>query len=313
MGTEIGVLVGRRLDTSLPSEDTIAAELEAELVDFDLRLSRFRPDSELSQLNADPRDQVPASPLLRSAVSAAIWVTERTAGLVDPTVLPALEAAGYASSRERSAAAPLDQALAAAPPRAAARPDPGASWRAIEVLDDAGLIRRPPGLRIDLGGTGKGLAADLAARRLDGYARYAIDCGGDLRVGGSDPFRAPFEIEVRHPLTGAAADAFTINSGAVATSGLDARLWRLPDERFAHHLIDPATGKPAWTGIVCATARAPTALEADALAKAALLSGADGAQAFLAEHGGVTIADDGHVERIGPLHDLPRVRFPSPR
>ena len=61
--------------------------------------------------------------------------------------------------------------------------------------------------------------------------------------------------------------------------------------------------------LVCATARASTALEADALAKAALLSGQRGARDLLAEHGGLLVLDDGRVERIGPLHDPPRVRI----
>ena len=78
---------------------------------------------------------------------------------------------------------------------------------------------------------------------------------------------------MRHPLTGAIAHTFRVRAGGVATSGIDARLWERQDGDFAHHLIDPATGIPAWTGLVAATALAPTALEAEALAKAALLSG----------------------------------------
>ena len=111
----------------------------------------------------------------------------------------------------------LAEALAGAPPRAPARPDPRAGWRSIRVLDEASVIRRPPGLEFDPGGIGKGLAADIVAGRLAAYGRYAIDCGGDLRVGGSDPGGEPIEIEVRHPVTGAAADVFAIWRGAVAT------------------------------------------------------------------------------------------------
>ena len=312
MGTEISVLVGTPVDEGLPDQETVVAGVERDLLEFDRRLSRFRPDSELSSLNRDPRRQVPASALLRAAVRAGIWAAERTGGLIDPTLLPALEAAGYVASRDGVRSAPLDEALATAPPRAPARPDPGAPWRSIEVLADIGMIRRPPGLRLDTGGVGKGLAADLVARGLAGYARYAIDCGGDVLVGGQDPAGEPVEIEVRHPRSGHPADRFTIVAGAVATSGLDARLWRQAGGAHAHHLIDPSTGEPAWTGLIGATARAPSALEADALAKAALLSGREGARRFLAEHGGLIVRDDGEVERIGPLHDPPLVRISLP-
>ena len=310
MGTEIRVLVGMRIDNADPDPEQIASSVEEELADFDRRLSRFRPDSELSRLNQDPREEVPASALLRAAVGAGLWAARRTGGLVDPTLLPQLEAAGYATSRSGTTSAPLEPALATAPPRRPARPEPGATWRSIQVLQDAGVIRRPPGVKLDSGGIGKGLAADLVGRRLAGYARYAIDCGGDVRVGGRIPDSEPVELEIRHPLSGTAAESFNLRRGAVATSGLDARLWRHPDGSHAHHLIDPASGKPAWTGLICAAARAPTALEADVLAKAALLSGPEGAREFLAEHGGLIVKDDGSVERIGPLHDPARIRVP---
>ncbi|MGZ5978951.1 MAG: FAD:protein FMN transferase [Isosphaeraceae bacterium] len=312
MGTEIRVFVGGRHDPGLPEPDAVLAVIEEQLAEFERRLSRFRPESELSRFNRDEREEVPTSALLREGVRAGIWAADRTGGLVDPTLLAPLEAAGYATSRSGSQSAPLADALAAAPARRPARPDPRAAWRSIRVLDDVGTIRRPPGVRFDTGGIGKGLAADLVAQRLEGYGRYAIDCGGDVRVGGRDPGTDPVEIEVRHPVTGAAADAFTIWRGAVATSGIDARLWLRSDGRHAHHLIDPATGEPAWTGLIAATARAATALEADTLAKAGLLSGPEGARRFLSEHGGLIVCDDGRVERIGPLLDPPRIRVSLP-
>ena len=290
----------------------MAETVEAQLTEFDRDLSRFRHDSELSRLNRDPREVVPASPLLRAAVSAGLWAAERTGGLVDPTLLPHLEAAGYVESRSGVASEPLDSALASAPSRRPAGPAPDPAWRLIRVLEEERAIRRPPSVKLDSGGIGKGLAADLVGRQLAGYARYVIDCGGDVRVGGKLPDSAPIELQIRHPLSGGAAEAFAFERGAIATSGLDARLWKLPDGKHAHHLIDPATGQPAWTGLICAAARAPTALEADVLAKAALLSGPDGAAAVLGEHGGLVVRDDGSVQRIGPLRDPPRVRI-APR
>ncbi len=301
MGTELRVFVGSRADDAVPDPWIAALSAEAMLRDFDRRLSRFRPDSELSKLNSDPREEVPASTLLCAAVRAGIWAAEHTDGLVDPTLVPELTAAGYAASRDGLDSASLADALAAAPPRRPARRGAEARWRSIEVLDDAGAIRRPPGLMFDTGGIGKGLAADLAARPLTRYARFAVDVGGDVRAGGLDTAGEPIEIEVRHPLTGEAADLFVIGEGAVATSGIDVRLWQRDDGGYAHHLIDPSTGSPAWTGLICASARAPTALEADTLAKAALLSGPDRARELLADYGGLIVGENGRVTRISPL------------
>jgi thiamine biosynthesis lipoprotein len=306
MGTELRLVV----------PDDALADCRAFLERFEAALTRFRPDSELCHLNAATAETVRASPLLRAAVSAALWAAEHTNGLVDPTLTTALEAAGYDRSR-RAPELPLSEALAAAPPRRAATADPAAHWRAVTVRDHA--IRRAPGIRLDVGGTGKGLAADLLARRLAGrqprltagprraargaarlaphHPRWAVDCGGDLRV--SAPPSEPFEVQVRHPLTGEAVHRLRLHEGAVATSGLNVRLWRAPDGTPRHHLLDPATGEPAWTGLIGVTALAPTALEAEARAKAALLSGPKHAARWLQRHGGCAIHDDGDVEPHG--------------
>ena len=122
---------------------------------------------------------------------------------------------------------------------------------------------------------------------------------------------------VEHPLTGERACVLRLGGGAVATSGLNVRIWRDADGRFAHHLIDPATGEPAWTGLVGATALGDSAVEAETLAKAALLSGPAGGREVLAEHGGMLVHDDGRVERRRPARRAeatrPRSRRPAAR
>ena len=307
MGSEIRLIVG---EGGLDPVDAVAAA-KGFIEDFEQCLSRFRPDSELCALNAYVGDVVPASPLLRDAVAAGIAAAERTGGLVDPTLVGAIEDAGYVDSREGAVPVDLRTALLMAPGRAPARPDPARRWAMIEVDESAGVIRRPVGVRFDSGGIGKGLAADLLAERLAGQTRFVIGCGGDLRVGGTLPDRQ--EVLVEHPITGAQDQRIFLEDGAVATSGINVRVWRREDGRYAHHLIDPRTGEPAWTGLVGATALAPTGVEAETVAKAALLSGPDGAREILREHGGVIFHEDGEAEPIGPIGLEPRltVRVPA--
>ena len=76
-----------------------------------------------------------------------------------------LEDAGYARSRAGVPPAPIADAIAAAPPKRPARPHPRSRWRDIEVDIEARTVTRPQGIRIDTGGVGKGLAADLASAR----------------------------------------------------------------------------------------------------------------------------------------------------
>ena len=300
MGTDVRLIVAEPVRTTVAPEAAVASASEW-LVEFERTLSRFDPTSELAVLNEDPRELVPASPLMRTAAQAGIWAAERSGGLVDPTLVPEIERAGYRTSRAGANTHMTYLALAlaqAGAPRRPAQPASPARWRAIQVDHGAGAIHRPPGLRIDSGGFGKGLAADALAHRLRHFAYVVVDCGGDVRIA----TRAPRRIQVEHPLRQEPALTLAIRRGAIATSGIGRRLWRT-ERGFAHHLIDPATGEPAWTGLVQATALAPTALEAETLAKAALLAGPGAAHEFLPD-GGVLIHDDATVEAVGTLAHL---------
>jgi FAD:protein FMN transferase len=310
MGSHVRLLIGDPGPGMAPAP-AAAEQARRLIVEFDATLSRFKPESELCSLNADPRERVPASELLRTAVKAGLEAAQRSGGLVDPTLVGEIETAGYVASRAGVPGAPLGAALAEAPARRPARPNPAREWRRIEVDDAAGTITRPAGLRFDTGGAGKGLAADLVAQRLRGYSRFIVDCGGDIRIGGAGALIAPYEIFVEHPLTGERAFVLKLGSGAVATSGLNVRIWRGEDGRYSHHLLDPATGEPAWTGLIGATALGDTAVEAETFAKAALLSGPEGGRAVLAERGGLLVHDSGRIETVGPLAARPRVRIPD--
>ncbi len=312
MGSHVRLLIGEPGPGMAPAP--AAADRAREfIVGFDAALSRFKPDSELSALNADPRKCVPASELLRAAVKAGLTAAERSGGLVDPTLADEIESAGYVASRAGVPGAPLAVALGEAPARHPASPNPAARWRRFEVDDAAGTISRPPGVRFDTGGAGKGLAADLLAAQLRGYSRFIVDCGGDIRIGGADALVNAYEVHVEHPLTGERAHVLRLGTGGVATSGLNVRIWRDANGRYAHHLLDPASGEPAWTGLVGVTALGETAVEAETLSKAALLSGPEGGRDVLAEQGGFLIHDSGRIEAVGPLSvGRPRIRIPDP-
>jgi thiamine biosynthesis lipoprotein len=282
MGCQVRLIAG----------EAAVADARRWLAGFDARLSRFRAASELCALNSDPRTAVPASALMRAAVRAGIWAARRSGGLVDPTLTDAVERAGYTATLAAGPRAELVEALSIPRVPRVAAPAPARAWEAIEVDDEAGVIRRPAGVRIDTGGFGKGLAADALAHRLSGEKAAVVDCGGDVRVIGTA------EVGIEHPLTGAIFESAVIRDGAIATSGIGRRIWRNRDGSFAHHLIDPSSGRPAWTGVIQATAIAATALEAETLAKAALLSGPLEGRRILEHAGGALVFDDGDVDVV---------------
>jgi thiamine biosynthesis lipoprotein len=275
--------------------DLVARIGQRQLTSLHSRLSRFAPGSELSLLNADPRETVPASRLLRRLAAAVVEAATLSRGLVDGTMLGLLEQAGYADSREGEPGLGAYAVLRDAPPRRPAGPASGRTWQTIRVDDRAATITRTPGVRLDSGGIAKGMAADLVGGTLRGHASFAVDCAGDILIGGTSG--EPRRVRIDDPFGGGILDERAIDSGAVATSGIGRRSWPMPGGGLGHHLLDPSTGRPAYTGVVQVTALAPTALEAEIRAKAALLSGPEGAASWL-PGGGMVVLDDRSVEMV---------------
>jgi thiamine biosynthesis lipoprotein len=286
------VVVGRRS----ASAQAAVTSARRSLLAWHQRFSRFIATSELCRLNEDPRTTVPVRPLMAALAQAAVLAAEMTGGLVDATLTDEIERAGYAGDLDGEPVA-VSRALALAPPRRPARPRPRSRWRRITVDRHRGVVARPPGLRLDSGGLAKGLFADLLGAGLRGHDAFAIDCCGDLRLGGAAGLRRP--VRVTSPFDDEMLHELHLADGGVATSGIGRRSWLDRQGRPAHHLLDPSSGRPAYTGVVQATALAPTALEAEVRAKAAILSGAAQAERWL-PHGGVIVYDSGRHRVVAP-------------
>jgi thiamine biosynthesis lipoprotein len=154
------------------------------------------------------------------------------------------------------------------------------------VDSDAGTVRLPPDVRIDLGGIGKGRAVDLVAGQLGDLPGGLIDLGGDLRVWGAPPHDTDgWPIAIEDLRDSSTAALLGLAEGAVATSSTLRRAWR-DGTRAAHHLIDPRRGQPTQGAVVTVTVVAGIAAAAEVLAKAAIVSGSvDAARALLDAHG----------------------------
>jgi len=225
------------------------------------RWSRFRAGSDVCRVNAAAGEPVAVAPVTLDAVAAALDARDRTAGRFDPTVLGALVAAGYDRSFADLPAARTP--LATAPRRAA-----GA---AVRIDRRALTVAVERGAGLDLGGIGKGLAADLVVASLvgrPGVAGACVNLGGDLRVVGAAPPPEPAGWGVA--LDGGAVLA--VADGGVATSTTAKRTWTGAGGERLHHVIDPATGRPALSPVETATVVAATAAEAEVLATSALLA-----------------------------------------
>jgi thiamine biosynthesis lipoprotein len=239
------------------------AAAEADLCRLECLLSRFDPDSELSRLNE--RGTMVVGRELLEVVELALAARERTSGSFDPTVHDALVAAGYdrtfARLPERSSAPHLGRARCAG---------------VVRVHRESSTIELERGIRIDLGGIAKGYAADRASTILAEVGPCLVDAGGDIALRG----RAwPVGVE-----TAAGTLTLELTQGGLATSGRDRRRWTVGGEE-QHHLIDPATGRPAESDLLRVTVVASSAAEAEVHAKSLFLAGASAARAHADEHG----------------------------
>ncbi len=266
------------------------------------RFTRFTETSELAQLNRSAGSWFQASTEMFDVVQQACAYAEETGGLFDPTVLDALEAAGYDKSmdliRQRGGAvsrwprsARSDRTAHTAQSSRSAQYD----FRAI-VLDEAyHAIHLPKGVRLDLGGIAKGWIAEQAALILAVYAHACVvNAGGDLFAVGVPSGEAKWPIELEDPRDPQQAAAILqVGPGAVATSAITKRRWQQGD-RLQHHVIDPRVGRPAKTAWLSVTVAAPHATMAEVYAKALLIAGAEDAPRLSEKHSElIFIAVDG--------------------
>jgi len=236
---------------------------------WEARFSRFRPESELSRLNAATGGgPIAVGAELFAMIEQAVEAAGATAGLFSPLVLPAVRAAGY--DRDFAEIRATGFARAAAP-----RTVPDVD---VILLDrDAGTISLPAGCGIDLGGIAKGAFIDAVVDRFaSAWPGGCVNAGGDLRVWGDSPDGDCWTVGIEYPPRPELdiVQARLVNSravSAVATSGRNQRRWQT-ERGPAHHLIDPCTGSWVEGRIETATAFAADAVGADLAAKTLYLS-----------------------------------------
>ncbi len=280
---------------------------EVEVRACEAALSRFDPRSDLSRLNAAAGRWVEVDHRLLAAVRAALRARDETGGRFDPTVLPALVAAGY------------DRSFDDLPVRPASALDGWRAGAAVETDPERGRVRIERGAALDLGGIGKGFAAGRALeamlRAAPGLEGGLVDLGGDIAVGGSPPDGAVWRVAVADPrLPGRTLATLGLTGGGVATSGRDRR--RFGPGRSLHHLIDPATGAPAGEGPLTVTVVGPDPARVEAHATALAISSLDRARDHLArfpELAALYVPSEGEPAALGWLApNGERLAVPAP-
>jgi thiamine biosynthesis lipoprotein len=266
LGTSATLLVTDP-DALEPAGQVLAAELAA----IDAACSRFRSDSELSRVNHARGRPVPVGALFADALNVALAAAELTDGDVDPTCGLSLVRLGYDQdfARARRRTRPLRRPLA-----------PAGGWRQVRLDAARRQVTVPAGVMLDLGATAKALAADRSAARVcaDFGCGVLVNLGGDISVAG-DPPADGWLVGIADDVAFDAVIAdvepsqvVVIRDGGLATSSTSARAWQRGGAHL-HHIIDPATGRPAESCWRTVSVAAASCVDANIASTAAILRG----------------------------------------
>jgi thiamine biosynthesis lipoprotein len=284
MGTvvELAVLGGDE-EGDIEARSALLDDAERQLAELERHWSRFRPDSDVARANRADGEAVAVRRSTAELVALAVRAWDHTGGRFDPTVLDAVVAAGYDRPFELIEDELIEDAARAEAPadrRPPGHPAPGC--RGIQVDDVGGVIRLPAGVHLDLGGIGKGRAADLLVTRLahtsagtTSATGVLVNLGGDLRCAGRPGDGDRWRIDLTDPFEPSARlTTLEFTEGAVATSTTARRAWMTGDGP-GHHLIDPRSGRPTASGLTSVTVVAADAVWAEVVAKAVVVAGLD--------------------------------------
>ena len=269
------------------------AALKRELDAIDVACSRFRDDSELARVNASAGWAVRVGPLLLEALRVALRASDATGGIVSPTLGRSLRLAGYDRDFRLVALRDADTFEARFEAIAPA---------SVELDEERGTVRVPPGVELDLGATAKALAADRGARAAYGAAGCGVlvALGGDIAVAGEAPpggWSVRIADDHAAPLDGD-GPTVALAGGGLASSGTTVRRWRSGDAEL-HHIVDPRSGRPADTPWRTVSVAAASCVDANVASTAAVVLG-ETAPSWLAERRlpARLVARDGRTVRV---------------
>ena len=294
-GTALGSSL-RIVVTAPGSLDEAVRAVTETLGRVDLALSRFRDDSEINRLNRAGGRSLPVSDLLWKGVEAGLRGARLSGGAVDPTVGRAMRVLGY----DRT----FGQVLRDGEPIALeARSVPG--WLLVEMNASRRTVRIPAGVELDLGATGKGLAADLCAgaglRALPPRSGILVSLGGDIALAGVPPPEG-WVIQVAESSDAEldqAAEKVALGSGAIATSSTSVRRWSRGSVGL-HHILDPATSLPVagpWRSV---SVIAADCVDANTGSTAAIVKGATAVEWLESAGLAARLVDhEGRAQRVG--------------
>lgn len=271
------------------------AAVREELAAIEQAISRFRDDSELALLRGRLPGGAVVSRLLAELVRGALDVAALTGGDVDPTLGNPLRLLGYDRDIAEVRSTPVASGASLV-----VEPLHVAGWTRVQLAGRRLTV--PSDLQLDLGASGKAMAADRGARRVadELHCGVLVSLGGDIATAGPGPDFG-WQVLAQDTDSDPAAQVTLRPGFALATSSTQKRAWTTTEGRALHHILDPRSLRPAapvWRSV---TVAGTSCLQANALSTAAVVRGHDAidmlrdasAAAFLVDANGRTVTVGG--------------------
>ncbi|WP_299178515.1 FAD:protein FMN transferase [uncultured Neptuniibacter sp.] len=276
--THSGMTMGTTFTVKWFSRDSnhaaVSTRINRLLADVNQSMSTYIPDSELSRFNRLPANQkAEVSPALSFVVGLGLNISERTSGAFDITVGPLVNLWGFGPDG-RVVKAPSEQEIEAVRHRI--------GYQSIQLNNN--LLSKNVNSYVDLSAIAKGYGVDVIAEFLEksGIDSYLVEIGGELRAKGLKPDGQNWRIAIESPVSGPGREIqkiIAVKDVGIATSGDYRNYFEENGVRFSH-TIDPNTARPITHRLASVTVLAETCAEADALATAMMVMGADKARVF---------------------------------
>lgn len=262
------------------------------ILDLERRLSVTSADSEIAAINRD--EQGPVSEDTEVLLERALELCERTGGALDLSVYPVVRAWGFTTGDYKvPEQAELDALLE--------RVD----YTKIQLED--GFVTLADGMEIDLGSVTKGYASSqvISLWREKGVTSALLNLGGNVHALGAKPDGSPWRVAIQDPFGDSYLGVLEIEDKAVITSGGYERFFEQDGETY-WHIIDPATGRPARSGLTSVTVIGEDGLVCDALSTALFVMGLGKAAQLWVQSGdfeAVFVTSDGAIYITQGLED----------
>lgn len=281
-----------------PTDALVAAQQAVNRLDA--LWSRTRPDSDIARLNAAAgAGAVAVDGDTAALLTTANAVAEESGLAFDPVLCPVMDAWGFGSTESETTAvhrvpsqAELDTLLPLT--------------RDLPVVEAAAAALPLPGQAVDLGAIAKGAAASYVVDALtqNGVENAIIALGGNITALGTRPDGDPFRVYVRDP-RGEGEDylcLIALPDGLTCSTSGGYERYFVADGVTYHHIIDPADGYPAQSGLLSVTVVADDPALADAWSTALFVLGPDEAlrrwksgEGTVAGMDLILVTDTGHV------------------